>query len=79
MAFYALANMACTTIHHVNLPMDMWYRLFSNIFTTVTLLDGLTVIEIKGKHVSHYEHFFGDMPRFTHSLHMVGEAGTVKI
>ena len=59
--------------------MDMWYRLFSNIFTTVTLLDGLTVIEIEGKHVSHYEHFFGDMPRFTHSLHMVGEAGTVKI
>ena len=66
-------------MHHMNLPMDMWYRLFSEIFTTVSLLDGLTVIKIDGKHASHYEHFFGEMPRFAHSLHMVGEVGKVKI
>ena len=78
-AFYAQANKACTTMHHTNLPMEIWYRLFSESFATVTLLDRLTVIEISGKHVSWYEHFFGEMPRFVCSLHMVGEAGTVKI
>ena len=53
----------------------MWYRLFGEI----ALLDGPTVIKIDGKCASHYEHCFGEMPRFVHSLHMVGEVGTVKI
>ena len=52
MAFYALANKACTTMHHANLPMEIQYHLFGKIFTTVTLLDGVTVIEINGKHAS---------------------------
>ena len=64
---------------HANLPMEMWYDLYGKIFTTVALLDGLTVIEINGKHVSQYEHFFGEMPRFVCSLHTVGEVGTIKI
>ena len=48
-------------------------------FHYVTLLDGLTVTEINGKHVSWYEHFFGETLRFVYSLHSVGELGTVKI
>ena len=52
--------------------------LFGKIFTTVTLLDGLTVIEINGKHVSWYENFFGEMLRLVCSLCTVGEAGTEK-
>ena len=78
-AFYALTNKACTTMHHTNLPMEMQYRLFGESFTTVTLLDGLTKIELNGKSVSRYEHFFGENPRFAWNLHMVGETGTVKI
>ena len=56
-AFYALMNKACTMMHHVNLPMEMWYWLFGEIFTTVTLLDGLTRIELNGKCASRFEHF----------------------
>ena len=78
-AFYALANKAHATMHHANLPMEIQYQLFGESFTTVPLLDGLTVIEISGKCVSQYEHFCGEMPRFVHSLHTVGEVGTVKI
>ena len=26
-------------MHHANLPMEMHYRLFGEIFTTVTMLD----------------------------------------
>ena len=59
--------------------MEIWYWLFSEIFTTVTLMDGLNVIEISGKYASWYEHFFGETLRFTCSLYMVGEAHTVKI
>ena len=57
-AFYALTNKMCATMHHANLPMEMWYQLFGEIFTTVTLLDGLTVIESNGKSASRYEHFW---------------------
>ena len=78
-AFYALANKAHATMHHTNLPMEMRYRLFGEIFTTVTLLDWLTVIEISGKCTSWYEHFFGEIMGFAHSFNMVGEAGTLKI
>ena len=48
-------------------------------FTTVTLLDGLTVITLNGKCASCYKHFFGEMPGFAQNLCTVGEAGTVKI
>ena len=50
--FYALANNACATMPHANLPMEMRYCLFGKSFTTVTLLDGLTIIELNGKHAS---------------------------
>ena len=41
--FCALANKACASMH-------TWYQLFGEIFTTATLLDGLTVSELNGKH-----------------------------
>ena len=48
--FYALVNKEHATMHHTNLPMEMQYCLFGEIFTTVTFLDGLTVVELDGKH-----------------------------
>ena len=78
-AFYVLAIKVHTTMHHTNLHTEMRYHLFGEIFTTVTLLDGLTEIELNGKCTNRYEHFFGETPKFTHSLCTVGEAGTVKV
>ena len=60
-------------MHHANLPMEMWYWVFGEIFTTVMLLDGLTVIELSGKHANRYKHFFGETPKLAYSLHTVGE------
>ena len=51
-AFYTLTNKVRTTMHHANLPMEMWYQLLGESFATVTLLDGLTVIELHGKGTS---------------------------
>ena len=42
--FYALANKAHAAMHHANLPLEMRFRLFGEIFTTITVLDGLTII-----------------------------------
>ena len=59
--------------------MEMCYCLFGESFTTVTLLDMLSIIELNGSDASQYEHFHGEMLRFVQSLHTVGEVGTVKI
>ena len=55
--FYALVNKAHATVHHANLPIEMQYWMFGEIFTTVTLLDGLTVIDLNGKCMTCYNHF----------------------
>ena len=35
-------------MHHANLPMEMQFRLFGESFTTITVLDGLTIIDVDG-------------------------------
>ena len=45
-------------MHHANLPMEMQFRLFGEIFTTITMLDGLTITEVDGLKQSWYEHVF---------------------
>ena len=47
-AFCALANKAQVAMHHVNLPMEMHYQLFGEIFTTITMLDRLNIVEVNG-------------------------------
>ena len=78
-AFYALANKARVAMHQANLPMEMRFWLFGEIFTTITLLDGLTMIEVNGLKKSQYEHIFKKKPKFVKYLRTIGEAGTVKI
>ena len=55
--FYALVNKAHATMHHASLHMEMWYQLSGGIFTTVTLLGGLTVIDLNGECTMCYNHF----------------------
>ena len=78
-AFYAVANKARAAMHHANLPMEMRFRLFGEIFTTITLLDGLTIIEVDGLKQSRYKHIFKKKPKFVKYLRTIGKAGTVKI
>ena len=78
-AFYALANKARVAMHHANLPMEMRFQLFGEIFTTITMLDGLTTTEVDGLKQSWYEHVFKKNLKFVKYLRTIGEAGTVKI
>ena len=66
-------------MHHANLPMEMHYQLFGEIFTTITMLDGLTIVEINGHKKSQYEHVFKKQLKFVKHLCTIGEVGTVKI
>ena len=59
--------------------MEMRFRLFGEIFTTITMLDGLTIMDIDGLKQSRYEHAFKKKPKFVKYLRTIGEAGTVKI
>jgi hypothetical protein len=55
------------------------YHLFREAFSTVTDLDDLVVMEIKGKRATRYEHMFGKNPDWDEDLRTFGEASTVKI
>ena len=57
----------------------MRFRLFGEIFTTITMLDGLTIMEVDVLKQSWYEHVFKKKPKFVKYLHTIGEAGTFKI
>ena len=62
-----------------DLPMEMRFQLFGEIFTTITMLDGLTITEVDGLNQSQYEHVFKKKLIFVKYLRTIGEAGTVKI
>ena len=78
-AFYALANKAQVSMHHVNLPMEMQFRLLGENFTTIAMLDGLTIMDVDGLKQSWYKYVFKKKPKFVKYLCTIGEAGTVKI
>ena len=53
--------------------------IISRNFTSITMLDGLTITEVDVLKQSRYEHVFKKKPKFMKYLHTFGEAGTVKI
>ena len=56
-----------------NLPMEMQFRLFGENFTTITMLDGLTITEVDGLRQSRYKHVFKNKPKFMKYLHTLGK------
>ena len=55
-------------MHDANLPLDMHYRLWREVFKTASLLDGLQVIELDGVKATRYEHWCGKNPAFSKHL-----------
>ena len=53
--------------------------MFGEIFTTITMLDRLTIVELNWHKKSQYEHVFKKKLNFVKHLCAIGEAGTVKI
>jgi hypothetical protein len=79
LGFATLGNKGRALIVKANFPVKYRYHLFREEFSTSTDLDGLMVVEIKGKRATRYEHMFGKNPDWAEHLRTFGEAGTVKI
>ena len=74
-----IANRSRAVMAGANFPLEIRYRVYSEVFKTVTLLDGLTVITIGDETKTRVEHWCGKLPNFVPYLKQVGEAGTVKL
>jgi hypothetical protein len=79
LAFSHLTNLGRALMNHANVPLLWRYKLFAKAFKTVTILDGLRVIELDGVKATRYEHWCGANPDFTRHLRTWGEAGTVNL
>eukprot|EP00957_Ditylum_brightwellii_P075304 5722063-Ditylum_brightwellii.AAC.1 len=65
-------------MHKANCPIAIKYKVFPKAFMTATLLDGLVIVEVGGEKKTHYEHFYGNVPKFAKHVCTWGEAGTSK-
>lgn len=61
------------------IPENIWYHIYSEAFTTTTLLDGLIPIDLDGITKPQVKHWSGGMPAYVQHLCTWGEAGTVTI
>eukprot|EP00957_Ditylum_brightwellii_P135513 10332518-Ditylum_brightwellii.AAC.1 len=61
-------------MHKANCLMSIKYKVFPKAFMTSTLLDGLVIVEVEGEKKTCYEHFHGNVPKFTKNLCTWGEA-----
>ena len=76
-SFAVLGGRGRAMMSAANVPEDMRYLFFPHVTETATKVDGLMVIEWKGKMATKYEHWFGKIPKFAKYLRTWGEAGVV--
>jgi hypothetical protein len=60
-----VANQAQVLVVWANVPYEVRYSLFCEVYKTAALLDEFTVIEIAGKADTRYVHWCGENPKFT--------------
>jgi hypothetical protein len=60
---------------NANSPVKYRYHLFREAFSTATDLDGLVVIEVKGKMATRYMHMYGKNPAWAEYLRTWGGGG----
>ena len=76
-SFAVLGGCGRAMMSAANIPDEMRYLFFPYAAETATKLDGLMVIEWKGKVATKYEHWCGQNPKFAKYLRTWGEAGVV--
>jgi hypothetical protein len=79
LGFATLANRGRAILGRANIPFAIRHLLWREAFKTVTLLDGLQVIELYGAEAPRYVHWNNKNPDFAQHLRTWGEAGTVKL
>ena len=61
-----------------NVPCLIRYKIMQEAIITVTKLDGLVIITIKGKEATRYEHFGLPLTKFTCCMRTWNDTGIVK-
>jgi hypothetical protein len=79
LGFATLGNKGRALMVKANIPEKYRYHLFREAFWTATDLDGLVVMEVKGKKATRFFHTYGKNPEWADHLRTFREAGTVKI
>jgi hypothetical protein len=79
LGFATLGNKGRAMMVISNIPEKYRNHLFRESFCTSTDLDGLVVMEIKGKKAARFFHMYGKNPEWVDHIRTFGEAGTVKI
>jgi hypothetical protein len=80
LAFATLAKRGRAMMVAANVPESIRYRIYLEAFKTITLLDGLMLIEINGITKTRYKHWSTKgNPAFAKYLRTWGEVGTVKL
>ena len=62
-----------------NIPRVERFRIFCEAFKCATHLYNLTLMTLKGKMATRYEHWCGENPPFAKHLHTWSKAGVVKV
>ena len=79
LGFAALGNKGRALLIQANVPFKYRFHLYREAFKTATDLDGLSLVKVKGKIATRYQHMFGKNPAWVKHLRTFGEAGTVKV
>jgi hypothetical protein len=77
-AFLYLAACARAMMGGANVPIECQKMIVIEALKTITLLDGLVVVEQNGLRDTHDGHCFGCNPKWTSELRTFGEAAVVK-
>jgi hypothetical protein len=76
--FAVIANRGRSLMAAAHVPEPIRRLIWNEAFQAATLLDGLMVVEVNGVQKTRWEHWLGDLPKFTKFLRTWGEAGVVK-
>jgi hypothetical protein len=77
-AFPYLAGMARSAMSHANIPREIHLKIAVEILSTITLLDGLSVVDYHDNLTTRDIIIYGENPRWANNLHVIGEAAVVK-
>jgi hypothetical protein len=61
-----------------NVPIECQKMIVIEALKTITLLDGLVVVELNGIRHTRNSHFFGGNPKWASELHTFGEAAVMR-
>ena len=71
--FTVIGEIGRAFMHPANVPTKIRYRAHNEVYRTVTVINGLVVIDIYGNQATRHNHFCGSNPELATKLRSRGE------